>query len=281
MPPTAAWLALLLALLPASGDTATGCDARTIEVTTLRDVLAGIDGYDTTATTNQSRFVAEFLLRLAAHPGAQSQSGRFEIRPERFIAAWLEATGTRPENVPETMARVLEYGQRFVVDVAPDARIAVDGAAPRRTLAVRVGWPAGELSPSHYSFVDALSDPEVRVRHERVITYLLLDFGDWVAFERIEGVSVRPTSGARGSLAGVFGMADIRSTRLAIAADGLQLLRTEARKLFRFTHLSTISPDGSAERGVPNARPDLEALAARLEVDLEIEANAAMPEPCR
>lgn len=286
MQPAAVWLTILLALTHATGGPGvafaeSGCEARQIEVATLREVLAGIGGYDTTTTTNQSRFVAEFLLRLAEHPDAKSASGRFAIRPERFIEAWTDATGTSRDDVPETMARVLDYGQRFVVDVSPAARVDADGASPRRTLAVRVSWPAGESSASHYTFVDTLSDPEVRVRHDRVIRYLLMDFGDWIAFEHIEGVSVRPTSGARASFSGLFGMADIRSTRLAVASDGHQVLRTEARKLFRFTHLSTIAPDGTAERDVPRARDDLKELAGRLAVDIDIEAPDRVLEPCR
>ncbi len=281
MPVAVAWFAVVLmitAVGAAAGEPA--CETRVLEIDTLAEVLEAIDGYDTQATTNQSRFVADFLLGLAARSDLQARPGGFEVRPERFVQAWLAATGQLRDDLPETMARVLEYQQRFVVRPATAIRIDAEGRAPLRTLAVRVSWPAGDPAPSHYSYIDTLSDPEVLLRHERVITYLLADFGDWVGFEQIEGVSAQPTSGPRGSLAQVLGMAEIRSTRFAVADDGLQVLRTEAHKLFRFIHLSTVAPDGASERGIPRGRNDLEKLADRLDVDLET-AGVERRDRCR
>jgi hypothetical protein len=73
-------------------------------------------------------------------------------------------------------------------------------------------------------------------------------------------------------------------SRIAISADGLQVTRTTARKgSLRVTQTATVLPDGTAERGIPDGRADLEALEDRLRtplsiryVDLDI---ASMPAP--
>jgi len=271
--------ALLSASVARAGPEAPAeCDHLLVETDTLREVISTIGGYDNTVTTNYSRFVADFLLGLAAHPDLQRHRQSFQIEPERFMSAWRSATGRKADEAPVSMRRVLEYGQRFAVDTGPE--LALEGRKAASALAVRVSWPENAGLGTSYTYEDTLSDPDVRIRQQRVMQYLLIDFGDVVAYERMSGVSGRPTSGALGALFSVLGMADIESTRQAVAADGTQVNRTRVRKLFPFTALATITPDGNAERGVPDDRGDLERLADKLEFDLAIEMHSPWPRPC-
>ena len=272
-------LALLSASVARVGPEApSGCEHYRVETGTMHEVISNIAGYDKTLTTNYSRFVADFLLGLAAHANVQQHTTSFQIQPERFMSAWRSATGRTADKAPISMRRVLEYGQRFAVDTAPN--VALEGPEPEVTLAVRVSWPEDAGLGSSYTYEDTLSDPDVRIRQERVIQYLLFDFGEVVAYERMSGVSGRPTSGALGALFSVLGMADIESTRQAIAADGTQVNRTRVRKLFPFTATATVAPDGTARRGIPDGRRDLAALADKLDFDLEIEMQSEWPKPC-
>ena len=254
------------------------CEHYLVKTGTMRAVISNIGGYDKTLTTNYSRFVADFLLGLAAHPDLPRQRQSFQIQPERFMSAWRSATGRKTDEAPVSMRRVLEYGQRFAVDTAPD--LDLEDREAGSALAVRVSWPEDAGLDNSYTYEDTLSDPDVRIRQARVIRYLLIDFGDVVAYERMSGVSGRPTSGALGALFSMLGMADIESTRQAIAADGTQVNRTRVRKLFPFTALATVTPDGTARRGVPDGRDDLELLADKLEFDLDLRIESPWPRPC-
>jgi hypothetical protein len=264
------------AAAPSAGD----CAHEIVGRQTLVEVMETIAGYDTGATTNQSRFVADVLFGLAAHPSlAHAQS--FQIDPERFFAAWLEATGRAAEKAPVSMSRVLDYDQHFVVQPDPAIRFEADDIdPPQRALSVRVSWPGGKDAPDGYRYHDRLAEPEVRMWHDRVITYQVAHFGGFVAFENIDGVAGRPTTGALAALFTVLGKAPIRSMRFAVADDGVQVTRSQVKKLFGFHATATVAPDGSAERGVPARRDDLAALERRLAADFEIRAADPPPQPC-
>jgi hypothetical protein len=273
----ALWAGAVSAIASAQGG---DCPHPLVERDTLSEVMAPISGYDTGATTNQSRFVADVLFGLSAHPalaGAQT----FQIQPERFFEAWLADTGTHRTDAPLNMRQVLEYGQRFVVDTRPDYDFdSSEVEAPRRVFAVRVSWPDGPDAPTRYSYHDELAEPEVRMRHDRVITYLIADFGDFIAFEDIDGVSGRPTSGALGALFGLLGTAPIRSTRFAVADDGTQVVRSRVSKLFGYTAEATVDPDGHATRGTADGRHDLHRLARRLAARFRLVPESEPPAPC-
>lgn len=279
-PPGSIGISCALALASALAVAADGCPHEIVARDAMHDVIASITGYDTGATTNQSRFVAEFLFGLAAHP-AVADAGSFQVQPDRFFPAWLEATDRKREAAPVSMGKVLEYGQRFVVDTDPPIRFESDAIeAPERVLSVRVSWPDTPATPSHYVYRDRLAEPEVRMRHERVITYQIADFGDFVAFENVSGVSGRPTTGALGALFTLLGTAPIQSTRFAVAGDGTQVLRSRVRKLLGFTATATIAPDGTAERGIAPERADLAVLARTLATEFELSVEEEPPLPC-
>ncbi|MEX2500642.1 MAG: hypothetical protein WD397_17385 [Wenzhouxiangellaceae bacterium] len=256
------------------------CGHVLVDTATMREVIAGIEGYDTAAATNQSRFVADFLFGLARRPEITGRSGTFQVQPERFFEAWLEVTEHRADEAPVSMRKVLEHGQRFVVDARAAVRISPASVEARQALAVRASWPDAPGTADHYSYHDTMAEPSIRLRHERVITYLLIDFGDFVAYENMRGIRGRPTSGALGALFGLLGMAEILQSRFAVADDQSQVNRSRVEKLFSFTTLTTITPDGIAERGIPADRDDLERLADKLERPLDIEMLRPWPAAC-
>ena len=263
-----------------AADTLTRCEHTLVDTETMHAVVEGIEGYDTGAVINQSRFVADFLFGLAEREDVTAATGSFQIQPRRFFRAWLDATGTRAEDAPVSMRKVLEFDQAFVVDTRPVVRPLPASPENRQVLSVHVSWPAAHHAADHYSYEETMADPSVRLRHDRVITYTLIDFGDFVAFENMQGIHGKPTSGGLGALFSFLGTARILSSRFAVVDDQTQVNRSRVRKLFPFTTLTTITPEGTATRGIPDDRADLQILADRLEVDIEIEIHSPWPKPC-
>jgi len=279
--PAVALCAVLTGMLTlVSAPISAGCTDIDLEVETLRAAIEQVDGYDIDATTNQPRFIADFLFVLAGEVRRQGLHS-FRILPQRYFQAWKEATGKVYDDAPVGMRRVLEFDQRFTVELDPEVQLRLpDGLEARQLLAVRIGWPKAPGRADFYSYDDTSSDPDVLLRQQRDIRYLLLDFGNFVAYEQVIGISGKPTSGGLGALFKLLGLADLRSTRLAIAADGVQVNRTRVAKLFTFTALALVQPDGGAERGLPNDRPDLQALADRLELEYEVSEPTRWPALC-
>ncbi|PKL95820.1 MAG: hypothetical protein CVV18_03980 [Gammaproteobacteria bacterium HGW-Gammaproteobacteria-8] len=278
--PLALCLLLVCMLVLMSQPIRAQCTDVDLDVATLRSAIEGIEDYDIDATTNQPRFVAEFLFALAAQVRARGMDS-FRVLPQRYFEAWQQATGKSAGDAPVGMQRVLEFDQRFVVELDPALELKLpEGLALRRALAARIGWPERADGARYYSYADTSSDPDLLLRQASDIRYLLLDFGDFIAYEQVDGISGKPTSGGLGALFKLLGMGDLRSTRMAIAADGTQVNRTRVAKLFTFTALALVQPDGRAERGIPDNRPDLAALADRLELDYTISTPAHWPALC-
>ena len=104
------------------------------------------------------------------------------------------------------------------------------------------------------------------------MTYRLVDFGNWVVYDEIEGLTGRPTSGILGFLFRIIGEGRVLQTRMAISKDGLQINRAIAKKGFiKRIDTVTVYPDGKMEKDVPAGRPDLLELANRIKQPLEID----------
>ena len=56
-----------------------------------------------------------------------------------------------------------------------------------------------------------------------------------------------------------------------VTEDGLQLVRTRSKKVISVSTTLTVEPDGTATKGLPDDRPELEALLDELERDLDLE----------
>ena len=65
-----------------------------------------------------------------------------------------------------------------------------------------------------------------------MIAYRLLDFGDMIAYDRVQGLTGRPTSGILGLLFRNIGEGRVVASRMAISHDGLQVSRAKAKKAF-------------------------------------------------
>jgi hypothetical protein len=256
--------ALLALLLAAMGPG----EARRVSGDEVLEAMRASQGFDPTATTNGARFQAEVLLRLSRQARARDPQGPpLFIGHAEWFSAYLARTGLTAEKAPSFVRLAFQHGQDMDVDYRADRVLGAVGEGPRPELAlnVRIWWPAAPDRPKQYSYEDTLSNPQLRVTNNRVITYRLLDFGDMVGFQEIEGLLGRPTSGVLGLLFKVIGEGHVEENRMAIAPDGLQVARARAKKAFFEVNTTvTVYPDGRTEKDVPPGRPDLLALEARL-----------------
>ncbi len=225
-------------------------------------------GFDPTATTNGPRFQAEFLLQLLrASSGAGPERVHLFVDHRDWYAAYLERTNLTAEAAPLFARLSYEYRQDLEVDARPGRVIerVIDGPAPRLAANVRIGWPARQGGKDRYSYDDTLAIPDLRVTNERVIVYRLLDYGDVMVFDDIEGLRGRPTEGFLGVLFDVIGEGAVRWNRMTLSGDGLQVSRARATKgPFSVESTITVYPDGRVEKDLPPARADLKALELRL-----------------
>jgi hypothetical protein len=265
---TASLLALpsLLAASPAE-------TPRTVPYEQVRDAIAQSSGYDRLTTTNGARLQASVVLHLArAARDARPEGPPILVGHDDWFRALLEVTGTSADRMPTYVRLAYENKQDMVVEYRPSrvVREVRQGPAPRMALRVTISWPAGPGVPDEYSYEDTLSTPHLKVTNKRVITYGLLDYGDMIVFDGMEGLTGRPTSGALGVLFQVLGDGHIVEYRMAITADGRQISRGRARKaFFEVAPTLTVSPDGTAQKGIPDD-PAARAVAARLDMPIEI-----------
>ena len=230
--------------------------------------------YELTATTNGA-WLADVVSYLARQARERDPDGLpLFIGHEAWFRSFLAVTGRTEDTVPEYALLNYRYEQNMEVDYRLDRVIheVVEGPMPELAVNVRVRWEDGPGKPDWYSYLDTLSTPHVKVTNWQVITYRLMDFGDWVVYDEIEGITARPESGVLALLLQVIGEGRITHSRMAIAKDGIQVSWTTAEKAFmEVTTTVTIYPDGTIERDVPAGRPDLLELERRLKQPLEID----------
>ena len=258
-----------LVLLPAFAiPAATPAGARAVSRSEILAAMRNRRGYDLTATTNGARFQAEVLLDLLRASRARDPYVTpLFIGHVEWFAAYLERTGLGAESAPLFMRLAHEYGQDLEVDARADRVIekVVEGPAPLLAANVTIGWPPSDGKGSRYSYEDTLSVPDLKVTNERVITYHLLDCGDFVAYDEIEGLLGRPTEGFLGLLFNLIGEGTVHWSRMTIASDGLQVSRTRAGKgPFNVETSITVFPDGRVEKDLPPGRSDLVSLEKKL-----------------
>ncbi len=239
------------------------------------DAMRSQIGYDPTVTTNAARFQGYVLLELARRARDRDPDG-----PPLFLdhAEWFEsflaATGTTLEDAPTHALMGYRHKQDIGIEYRADRVIhdVVEGPPPELALSVLLWWQRTPDAPDRYSYVDSTSTPRLKITNRSVKTYRLLDYGDMIAYDEVDGLTGRPTSGALGLLFRVMGDGTVKWSRMAIAEDGVTVARGHAEKgPFSVTNTATVYPDGRSEKGVPHDRPDLRALEERLRAPLELD----------
>ena len=210
--------------------------------------------YELTATTNGA-WLAEVVFYLARQARERDPDGLpLFIGHEAWFRSFLAVTGRTEDTVPEYALLNYRYEQNMEVDYRLDRviREVVEGPMPELAVNVRVSWEAGPGKPDRYSYLDTLSTPRFKVTNWQVMTYRLLDFGDWAVYDEIEGITGRPMSGVLALLFRVIGEGRIAHSRMAISEDGIQVSWTTAEKAFmEVTTTVTVHPDGTMEKDVP------------------------------
>lgn len=267
-----AFMFILICAIPSRAD---NLDVRSVTEAELIVAMNHVTGFDPTATTNGARFQAEVILELV---NTVADSGRLDkamfITPDDWFAAFLTKTGLTAETAPQYVKLAHKHQQYMWVDARPDRVIdsVEKGERPKRAVNVMFWWPKVPGVAREYAYQDTLSTPNLNVTNHQVITYRLLDFGDRVFFDGINGLTGRPTTGLLGFLFRLIGEGRVVVTGIAISQDGLQVVRGTAKKAFMgVTTTATISPNGKSEKDVPEGRPDLEALEVLLQTPFEMD----------
>jgi hypothetical protein len=240
----------------------------------ILEAMRRSQGYDLCATANGPRLQAEVVRLLIGEALASDPTRRpILVGHREWFEAFLARTGLPPAEAPLYVRKPYEVGQDLVADYRRERVIeeVEQGPVPILAANVVISWPEGPGVPDSYSYDDELSNPNLRVTQKRLIRYRLVDYGDRLWYAEVSGLGGRPTSGPLGLLFDLIGEAGVLESRSAFAPDGTQVVRGRARKFFLVrTATVTVWPDGHAEKGVPDDRPDLLALEARLEEPLEI-----------
>jgi hypothetical protein len=267
LPMNAAALALLLLVVDPT--------PRQVSREEMLNAMRACQGYDPTATTNGARFQAEVLLRIARQgPAAPLRLGHAE-----WFSAFLERAALSSDKAPAFVRLAHAHRQDLLIDPRPD-RVIESMEGPRPTFAANVTllWPEGRGAPSSYSYDDRLSNPQLEVTNQRLITYRLLEVEGMVIYGEVEGLHGRPSSGMLGALFSLIGKGNVRENRMLISREGLQISRAWAGKwAFSLTQTVTVYPDGRMEKDIPKDRPDLSALSTRLEAPLRIRYRPFKP----
>jgi hypothetical protein len=250
---------------------AVGPDTVRLSRATIADAMREEHGYDRRATTNQSRFQTRVLLRLARSARVDSATVPvLFIDYDDWFHAYLEALDLRADEVPFTVRLTHQYQFDILVDRRLDAVVARVNTGRAPLQALNVLWRS-RLGTA-YGYRDSLARPQLEVRFEPTVSYRLLEFEGMVLLDDIAGVQGRPATGPLSLLFRLIGQARAVWSRSAIAADGWQVVRARGRKgPFTRTATVTVQPDGTADPGVPDERPDLADLERRLRESLEIE----------
>lgn len=224
-------------------------------------------GYRLDAIANAVRVQTGVLLALAeTASAADAQQRPLRIDHRDFFATWCEVTGIAAEAVPSFIRAPNQAKEDYLVDyrIATVLDLEHTRDRPRRALNVKAGWPAAPGAPPSYSYEDRSTDPHIKTTRAQVTSWRILDYGDVIVYDDVQGVGGRATSGLLGAIFSVIGHAQARRTLYTIAPDGSQVSRTTALKGITLEQTVTILPEGRVITGLPAGRPDLEALERRL-----------------
>lgn len=231
-------------------------------------------GYVVEAIANATRFQSGIFLELAERASINGPMMQpLRIGHQDYFDALIEVTGTSPASMPTYIKVAHQFKEDYLIDgqIENVIRSIERGDRPRRALNIKVGWPSVPSAPPSYSYEDRSTQPHVEVTHQQVSAYRVLDFGNIIVYDEIQGVTGRATSGVLGLVFQVLGKAQAVETRFTFSADGIQVSLTTAKKLYAVKQAVTIYPDGKLQAGVPSGRSDLFELEKALkELDLKI-----------
>jgi hypothetical protein len=230
--------------------------------------------YNLLATANGARFSSAVILEVARLANSTDPNRNPIVIDHRdYFDAYLEVTGLTRDNAPTFMRVAAEHGEDQYIEYRRERVIAkIVKGTPAFAVTVVAGWPNGPNVRQSYSYEDRGSTPALRVTHQRINTYRILDCGDMIAYDEIAGVSGRALGGLLGAMFVVIG--DGRAVRsfMAISSDNMQVTVTTASKAFlSITQEAVVYPDGRGEKGIPSNRPDLSAIERRLRQPFEIQ----------
>jgi hypothetical protein len=238
---------------------------REIIVAALRQEQA--QGYRIDAVANSVRLQSGVMLAIAeAMSTANPQRQPYRIDHRDYYLAFLEVTGLTPETAPSFVKAPYAAREDYLVDARLEKIFDLDATVdlPQRALNVKAGWPPVPGAPTSYSYEDHSTDPAIETKREQVTSWRILDYGQAIVYDDIQGVGGRAISGLLGAIFSLIGHAQALQTRFAIAEDGTQVSRTTAHKVLTLTQTITIRPDGRVLTGLPDNRPDLERLERML-----------------
>jgi hypothetical protein len=238
--------------------------------------------YNLLATANGARFSAGVILHVARRArGVEGSRVPVLLDHRDYFEAFLQITGLSRDAAPTFLRIADQYGEDQFIDPCRECVIEKIIAGPTPELAVNVvaGWPDGAGVASEYTYTDASSTPPLRVIHKRVNSYRLLDFGDMLLYDDIEGIYGRATGGLLGLMFTLIGDGKAVRSFIAYASDGIQVTRTTAKKAITVTQTATVTLDGRGERGVPPGRADLNAIEKRLKRKFEARYHPLRVDP--
>jgi hypothetical protein len=271
--------AIVLTLLIATSTYAAAADWSIARPVDKEDIVAAMRlqsdlGYDLTAISNSVRLQVSVFLQLAEWAKRDdTEQHPLRIDQDDYFEALLEVAGLRANEAPDFMTVPHGFHEDYLIDyrIQNVVESVQSGRPPQRALNVKAGWPAGPDAARKYTYIDTSTKPTVKVTHHQVNTYRILDFGEFIVYDDIEGVTGRAMSGVLGAIFSILGEARAIQTRFAISTDGLQISRTKAKKLITVTQTVTIYPNGSVLKGLPRARPDLVDLEKLLKQRISID----------
>ena len=232
-------------------------------------------GYHLGISANSPRLTTSVILALVEDARSRADDGPpLLIHHEDWYQAYREVTGLPDSLVPNFIALQREYRQDQYIDYRERMnQITVKkGPAPEVVLRVLVGWPNDPDVPSEYTYIDSASSPSMLATNKRIVRYRLLAYPNMTVQDEVEGLIGRPMGGVLGAMFKVIGPGRVVWSRFAVSDDGLLVTHSRAKKGFvGVTQTTTTYVDGTIEKDVPDDRPDLQAIADRLEQDLKID----------
>jgi hypothetical protein len=269
----AAILLLCVLCVPEAG-APQACPVRRVPRDELVRAMRMHGDFEILATTNRGRFTSELLLRLARWAKQRDPEGKpLYVDPGDWFSSYIEVAEVSAADAPLPARLGFEHRQRVLIEYREDRviREVREGKEPSLAVNVRGWWPDGPGVPSSFGFIDTTAVPRIKATSQRDISYRLLQFDDMVVLDQIDGLSGRPVSGVLGALFSVIGEGGLKQSRIGVSDDGLQVARGRAKKVLSVSTTITIEPDGRGKKGIPEGRPDLAALEARLKSPLDIE----------